>query len=273
LRILLLALLFSLSLFTKERIVALSPAINEIIFALGEGESIVGNTDYSSYPDAAKNIEKIGGYFSPNLEKIVALKPTMVIMQDNNIKLANQLDALGIKSMVVKIQKVDDIVESIKKIGAFFNQKAKAKSIIKDIDEGIESLKDIVTDQKILIVFGTHSDLNREIFVSGQNLYFNDLIEYSGNTNAFYSTIKGQPILNLEKVITLNPDIVIIIAPKVSKEIKKESLLAQWQKLPFNASQNRNIYLLDSDYVGIPSDRIIYLLRDFKEVLLEARSR
>jgi len=71
----------------QERIVALSPAINEILFALGKGSEVVGNTTYATYPEAAKKIPKVGGYFSVSLEKILALKPTLVLMQKNKISL------------------------------------------------------------------------------------------------------------------------------------------------------------------------------------------
>ena len=85
------ALLFG----AQQRIVALSPAINEILFALGAGDRIVGNTLYATYPKEAEKIPKVGGYFSVSLEKIIALEPTLLLMQRNNLSLKPKLEKLA----------------------------------------------------------------------------------------------------------------------------------------------------------------------------------
>jgi len=122
----LLILLTTLTLNANERIIALSPSINEIIFALGAGDKIVANTDYSLYPEASVNIPKVGGYFSPSLEKIVAEEPSLVIMQHNNYKLSLKLERLGIKTKVIQIDKLDNIKKSITEIGDILNKKEEA---------------------------------------------------------------------------------------------------------------------------------------------------
>ncbi|HEX5711492.1 MAG TPA: helical backbone metal receptor, partial [Sulfuricurvum sp.] len=100
LRVLLLMLLWS-NLFAAQRIIALSPSINETLFALGAGDQVIANTEYCNYPPQAKNRPKVGGYFSPSLEKILALNPTIVIMQENNAHFAQKLEQLGIRTMVI----------------------------------------------------------------------------------------------------------------------------------------------------------------------------
>jgi len=274
LRIFALCLILFVVSFARERVVALSPAINEIIYALGEGDSIVANTDFCNYPEDSKTKKKVGGYFSPSLEAIISVKPTAVIMQENNIKIAQKLESLGIKTVMVKIDKMADIRDSILKIGAFYAQEANASALVAEIDKALDATKNITKEKKILMVFGTQSDLTKQIFVSGQNLYFNDIIEHSGNKNAFYSTLKGQPIINMERVITLNPDIVIFLAPYLREENSSiEKLTDIWKTLPINASKNGNLYVLDKEYAGIASDRIIDFLQDFRGYLIDSASR
>ena len=113
----LLLLLFTINLYSYDRIIALSPSINEIIFALGGGDKIVGNTEYCKYPKEAIAKPKVGGYFSPSLEKMLALKPDMVIMQQSSYKLSRQLEDLGIKTKVAKLKTLDDIKDTVKIIG------------------------------------------------------------------------------------------------------------------------------------------------------------
>ena len=260
--------IYSISLVAQDRIVALSPAINEIIFALGAGDEIVGNTEYCTYPPQSKSIPKVGGYFNPNLEKILALKPTIVIMQKSSIKLSKQLNRLGINSKVVEIKTIDNIKQSILSIGESLNRKKSALKIINSIDIALEKTKNIAQNQKILIVIGNNTSLVKQIFVAGQNLYFDDIIKISGNQNAFSSNRRGQPILNRENIIATNPDIVILLTHNMkSKGLTPKDLINPWHTLPINASSKNQIYIIDKEYAGIPSDRLVLFLEDFREIL------
>lgn len=261
-------LFFVLTLESNEKIVALSPSINEIVFALGEGEKVVGNTTYCTYPQEAINITKVGGYFSPSLEKILALDPTIVIMQQNNYALAQKLQRLGIKTQVVKIDTLENIKISILQIGKTLNKELKAKEILENINSELEKLKGITTNKRILFVMGHNTSLASRIFVAGQNLYFDDIINESGNTNALQSQRKGQPILNTENIIACNPDIVILLAHSMKEMgLSKNDLVSPWLKLPINAAKTDSIYIIDKMYSGIPSDRLVYFLQDFRAIL------
>ena len=260
-------LLFTLTLHAQERIIALSPAINEILFALDANESVVGNTEYALYPEVSKKLPKVGGYFSPNLEKIVALKPTLVIMQSNNQKLTLKLERLGIKSKIIKIDKLKNIKKAIEEIGELVNKSKRAKEITKEIDHELLELHNIIHGKKILIVFGRYTDLSKQVFVAGQNLYYDEIINESNNTNALQSKRKGQPILNMENIIASNPDIVLLLARCQADGISDKELIDPWLKLPISASKTKSIYINKNIYAGIPSDRLVLFLQDFRAML------
>ena len=260
--------LLTLSLDAKERIITLSPAINEIVYALNMGNQIVGNTQYCLFPKETLNVPKVGGYFSPNLEKIVALKPTIVLMQRNNHKLQLQLNQLKINTKMIKIDTLDNIQTSILELGKIFKKEKNARLIVKDINDSLKAIRNIVNNKKILIVFGHNTSLSKNIFVAGQNLYFDQIIRESGNRNALQSKRKGQPILNMENIIATNPDIVILLAYSLKeKGLTREQLINPWLKLPINASKTDSIYIENKIYAGIPSDRLVLFLNDFKEIL------
>lgn len=269
-----LMLLLVLNLFANERIIALSPSINEIIFALGKGDEIVGNTTYCTYPKESLKIKKVGGYFNPSLEKILALNPSLVIMQQNNYSLAGKLNALGIDTRILKIDTLSDITTSILKIGDILNKSEEARSIVKNIDKEISKLKGITKNKKILFVMGHNTSLASRIFVAGQNLYFDDIINESGNTNALQSKREGQPILNMENIIACNPDIVILLAHSMKEMgLSRTDLIDPWLKLPISAAKSDSIYIIDKTYSGIPSQRLVYFLQDFGAILSEYKKR
>jgi len=124
------------NLFASERIIALSPSINETLFALGAGDQVIANTEYCNYPPEAKNRPKVGGYFSPSLEKILSLNPTMVIMQENNALLGDKLRQLGVKTMVIKIDSYPSIRQSIFTISSAVHKEAQGKQIVGELDRG-----------------------------------------------------------------------------------------------------------------------------------------
>jgi len=257
-----------------ERIIALSPAINEIIYALGAGDEVVGNTEYCRYPSKSLSVPKVGGYFNPNLEKIITLKPTIVIMQKNSLKLSKQLNKLGINTKIVQIDRLQNIRTSILELGDILHREKNATKIVRDINSSLDGLKGIVKNKKILIVIGHNTSLIKQIFVAGQNLYFDDIINESGNINAFQSKRRGQPILNYENLISTNPDIVILLAHGMKQRgLKPNDLIKPWESLLIEASKNHQIYIIDKEYAGIPSDRLVLFLRDFKRILNEFKNR
>ncbi len=106
-------LIFCINLFGEERIVTLSPSINEIVFALEKGENIVANTMFCDYPIESKSIPKIGGYSSISLEKLLEAKPTIVIGQDYDEKLIENIKALNIKVLSYKTNTIENITNTI----------------------------------------------------------------------------------------------------------------------------------------------------------------
>ena len=123
-------LIFCINLFGEERIVTLSPSINEIVFALEKGENIVANTMFCDYPIESKSIPKIGGYSSISLEKLLEAKPTIVIGQDYDEKLIENVKALNIKVLSYKTNTIENITNTITQLGLLFNNEEKSKELV-----------------------------------------------------------------------------------------------------------------------------------------------
>jgi iron complex transport system substrate-binding protein len=267
-------LLLCVNLLGEERVVTLSPSINEIVFALGEGKNVVANTNFCDFPLESKSIKKIGGYNSISLEKILEVNPSVVIGQDYDEKLNSNLKALGIKTFIYKTNTISSIKNTINDLGVFFKQEEKAKELNLNIENTLASIDSIVKDQKILIVISPKKSLSNQIYVTGNFLYFEDIIKASGNQNAFYSTNQAQPVVNTEKVIGMNPDIIVLLTPFLEdKHQEQQEIISAWKQLPINASKNDNIYTVDKLYAGIPSHRIEYFIKDFKKILENVRNK
>ncbi len=258
----------------NERIITLSPAINEIVFALGLGDKVIANTDFCDFPIESKKIEKVGGYGSVSLEKVLKLNPSTIINQSYDKKLNQDLSSLGFKTLVYNSNNIEDIKFTIEDLGDKFDKKFEAKKLNEDIEDSLKSIENIIKNQKILIVISPQNTLSSQIYVAGNFVYFEDIIKKSQNQNAYQSSLKSQPVINSEKIISLNPDIIVLLAPFLeNEETKQEDMKKMWEKLPINASKQKNIYIIDKLYSGIPSHRVKNLIDDFKEILENVRAK
>lgn len=266
--------IFCMNLFGESRIVTLTPSINEIVYALGIGNSVVANTQYCDFPIESKEVKKVGGYATISLEKIIEAKPTVVIAQNYDEKLLRNLKSLDIKTLVFKTDTISSIKNTIKTLGEYFQKEERANELILNINSSLFSLKGITSNKKVLIVIGPRKNLNNQIYITGNNLYFEDIIKASGNKNAFFSTSTNQPVVNSEKIINMNPDIIVLLSPFLDgKEELKSKLIKLWETLPINAAVNKNIYAIDKLYAGIPSQRVVYFIKDFKKILENVRNK
>ena len=267
-------LILCINLLGDERIVTLSPSINEIVYAVGEGQNVVANTKHCDFPEESKSVPKIGGYNDISLEKILDVKPTIVIGQDYDEKLIQNLKSLNIKVLSYKTNTIENIKNTILELGILFKKEEKSKEMISRIDDSLNSLKSIVENKKILIVISPKDSLSNQIYVTGNFLYFEDIIKASGNKNAYNSTNSAQPVVNTEKIINMNPDIIVLLAPFYDgKTAELNQLKDIWKTLPINAAKQNNIYAVDKLYAGIPSQRVEFFINDFRKILEDVRNK
>jgi len=271
---LLFILIFCINLLAEERVVTLSPSINEIVFALGMGNNVVANTKHCDFPEESKAVPKIGGYNDISLEKVLESKPTVVIGQDYDEKLNQNLNALGIKTLIYKTNTISSIKNTILDLGTYFKKEEKAKEFVANIDNALSSIGSIVENKKILIVISPKKSLSNQIYVTGNFLYFEDIIKASGNQNAYFSTNPAQPVVNTEKIIAMNPDVIVLLTPFLDgKYEEQQEIINVWKQLPINASKENNIYTVDKLYAGIPSQRVEFFIKDFKKILENVRNK
>ena len=267
-------LIFCINLWGEQRIVTLSPSINEIVYALGEGQNVVANTKHCDFPEESKSVSKIGGYNDISLEKVLEVKPTIVIGQDYDEKLVQNLKSLNIKVLSYKTNTIENIRNTILELGSLFKKEDKAKEIISNIDNSLATLKSITENKKILIVISPKMTLSNQIYVTGNFIYFEDIIKASGNKNAYNSTNSAQPVVNTEKIINMNPDIIVLLAPFYDgKTAELNQLKELWKTLPINAAKQNNIYAVDKLYAGIPSQRVEFFINDFRKILEDVRNK
>ncbi|MCW8850658.1 MAG: helical backbone metal receptor, partial [Melioribacteraceae bacterium] len=184
-----------------NRIITLAPNLTELIFKLGEGNKIVGNTSYCNYPDSAKNIQKVADLLTVNLEQITVLKPDLIFItgEGNSKSDYDKLIDLGFKVFVSNPRHYNGIKKTMLDMGKIFKVEDKAKSIVNNWDERINIVKE--THNKL--VFNTAMFLvsTNPIFSVGKNSFVHQILTYAGLKNITGDSEISYPMLNREEVL------------------------------------------------------------------------
>ncbi|NOR57273.1 MAG: ABC transporter substrate-binding protein [Sulfurimonas sp.] len=254
-------LLVTINLWANERIVSLSPSLTEIVYALDKGNSLVGTSSYSLHPKEALELPIVGGYRNPHVEKILALSPTLVIGQDFSQSTLEKLKYFKIKTLMLDLRTIESIKGSINKLANEINSNMGNK-LIQDIEDATNRASNNKTPHSVMIVYGLREDLRSSTYIAGHDIFFEDIIKLGGNTNAYQATSTSQPVLGYENIIALNPDQIIILHSHATEpNVDVQKALKAWYSIPTNASRNKNISIVDENYLHIPSHRVALTIK------------
>ena len=257
-----------------QRIVSLAPSVTELLFALGLGDRVVGVTRQCLYPPEARAIAKIGGYYDPNYEQILRLKPDLVIMLTEHVPEKAMVTNLGIRVLVVDHMTVAGIVRSFTEIGTLCGVKEKAAAIVTDLEARMDRVKKKTSGLSrprvmVSIGRGMGSGALKDIFIAGKGTFYDDLIVLSGGENAYSGTAVKFPQVEIEGIYKLDPEIVIDMVPDCAgMKVTKKELLAEWGKATHvSAVKNKRVYIFEQDYATVPGPRFILTLEQMVRVI------
>ncbi|MDZ7263367.1 MAG: helical backbone metal receptor [candidate division KSB1 bacterium] len=257
---------------SHQRIVSLAPNITEILFALNLDESIVGVTDFCNYPPQAQTRVKVGGYLNLNLEVVLALKPTLVVMLSYQKSLKHKLDALQISSLTVKSDNIEDILDAIIQIGAATERMGEAQTLTQTITQRLNWYQRRLAEtppKTVLFIIGRNPGTLEGISAVGGKSFLNQLIEYAGGKNIFADFGMQYPKVTQEEIVARNPMIIVEALPFSNPTaVQLERHRQAWQQLSsLQCVQNRQIFLLENDYTLIPGPRILLIVEQLLKII------
>jgi len=194
------------------QIVSLAPSVTEMLFALDLDDLIVGVTDHCDYPPRAKKIEQVGGLGSPNIEKLIALQPDLVIATDfQSRQTAEVLKSRGIRVLDLRIRNFRETFEAFKQIGSAAGKPKRAEQVVAQMQSQLQTVtkryKNIPTNQLPRVFVEIWND---PITTAGGTSFINDVIIHAGGINVAGGLTQAYPHISAEKVIEWNPDVIIL---------------------------------------------------------------
>ncbi len=236
-----------------ERIITLAPNLTEMVFELGAGKKLVGNTLFCNYPEEAKSVEKIGDMLTVDYEKIVTLHPDLIFItkEGNKKNIYQKLISLKQKVFVSDPKSYADIKETFLKMGKILGEEQRALQKIKAWDRLIDSVKNEVKNSTTGSVMFLVSV--KPIMLAGKNTFIDEILHICGLQNIADSSSLRYPVFSREEIVKKNPDYIILFASKNLKVENVKNAYPEWKEL--NAVKNNNIIFVDPDLFARPGPR------------------
>jgi iron complex transport system substrate-binding protein len=251
-----------------ERIIALAPNITETVYALGLEHKLVGVTTFCTYPEAARDIPRVGGFGQFNYEAMVTLNPDLVIVHEEYDTDKARLESLGIPYLETGSYFVSDIIKTIRKIGTACGAQPRAETLIRQLNTRMaERRRNPPKRARVLIAFGGSADDDiGQVHAFGTECLHNELLRIAGGQNVLSEKLPYST-LSKEAILRLNPEIIIVLAPELETIDAERS---QWKRLSgVQAVEHDRVHILTGDYTCIPGPRFIQTLEDFAEIILQ----
>lgn len=251
-----LLLVFACRLEAAQRIISLAPNTTEILFSLGLGDSIIGLDDFSDYPEDVKNIERVGTFDNPNMERIILLKPDYILVNAGLEKnREDYLNNLGIKIIKISPKKMEGLYGDIRKLGTILNKEKNAESLIKDMQSRLENISKNKrsTEPKVFIQLFDDPLVTVSSFIS-------DIVRLAGGKNIAFDMKDDAGMFSYEVLIERNPDIILVIGFCGGSNFPKS----------INAVKNKKIYKnLNPDLILRPGPRAAEAVEVLNKVFYE----
>lgn len=248
-----------------QRIISLSPSNTEILYALGLGDRIIGVTEYCNYPAEAVEKPKVGGYSTVSIEKVIALKPDLIMASyGNGEELLENLRSLGYPVVALHPGTLADLLEDIRLVGQATGAEANATILAGDLERRIHTVEQQAGTAQVRPTV-VHVIWNDPVYVSGNGTFQDELIRIAGGENAF-SHIEGWMNIGVEDFIRADPDVLIVNAG--SGMGGGEDAIAQFfmnepRFSRVSAIRDNRVSIIDSDMVDRAGPRIVDALEIF----------
>jgi iron complex transport system substrate-binding protein len=238
-----------------ERVIALTAANAEIVYALGAGDLMVGRGEYCDYPAEVFDVETIGSGANTNIEQIIALDPDVIFMDTmaQTIEQNEQIEQAGIAAVVTEASDISGTYESILLIGTVLGKDAEAQALV----DGMKAaFADIAENQVSGTIYFEVSPLEYGLWTAGKGTFMDEVAVSMGLTNVF-GDVEGWAEISEEQVLERNPDYIVTVGMYFGDGLRPdEEIYARpaWQGI--SAVANNGVINIDDNSLARPGPRL-----------------
>jgi len=249
---------------TPQRVISLAPANTEILFELGLGDNVVGDTTYCDYPAEALNKTKVGGFSTPDVEKIIALQPDVVFAAPiHEAEVIPQLERLGVKVVALAPKTIDETYDAIKLVGNVTGTQKAADSLVISMKARVDAVTSLVANlmnvEKPSVFYIVWHD---PLMSAGDDTLPGQLIALAGGRNIF-ANLSGYQNVDLESVLAAEPQVIIAGTGMGSGADAPLQWAQNEQRLQDTEARKKgNVFSISTDLTGRFGPRIVDALEE-----------
>jgi iron complex transport system substrate-binding protein len=252
-----------------RRIVTWAPNLTEAVDALGLTDRLVATDDFSLHTPAIAALPKLGGLFNPNLERLAALRPDLVIVLPSSHDVARQAEALRIPVLVVRSETLDDVEGGLRSIGERCGAAARGAEVAAALHTEL-SPRNVARGRRVLLIAGRSPGKLSELAVAASGTFLSELVERLGAVNVFADAPTRWPQVGLEEIVARRPDVIIELNPEPLDDARRAAIAAEWNVLAIDAVRQGHVHVIAGDFTLVPGPRLGQLMREIERVLAPA---
>ena len=236
-----------------RRIVSLAPHITELLFAAGAGDAVVGVTEFSDYPEAARALPRVGGGTGLDLEAILALQPDLVVawQSGNPAGQVQRLQSLGLTVFMSEPRQLMAVPDTLLRLGRLAGTESVAQATADSFIQRYDQLQQRYAQRPVVSVF--YQIWEQPLMTLNGEHLFSDVVRLCGGRNVFSDLSALAPQVDIEAVLAADPEVIVVAADK-----KDSPLLAAWKRWPsLSAVTNGHVYAVARDRLVRHSPRIL----------------
>ena len=246
------------------RVVSLAPNVTEILFAIGAGDKLVGDTDHCDYPTEAKAVAKIGDTVHPSIERIIALRAQLVLVSTASQLEAftRQLDQQNIAVYVTNPRSLEEVFNSIQHLGELFGTHERTGEVVAALRNRADAVSKAVSNAKPVTVF--YQVEGEPLYTIGRDAYLTDLITRAGGISVTANVPGAFPTFSDEAALAARPEAIIL--PTGGSMGTANGTVAE----PLKGSPavlNNRIYKINDDHLSRPGPRLVDGLEEMARAL------
>lgn len=256
-----------------RRVVTIGPNVTETVFALGAGDEVAAVTDFCTYPPEACEKPRVGGLFHPNLERIIALEPDLVIMQSPVEKVIGLCRRRGIRHLILGMHTLDSIRSGILAAGRALGREGEAERLVGRMRADLDRVRERVRGgdggggcrAKLFLCTGRAPGELSRLGTIGPGGFLAELVEIAGGENVFADARVPYPQISKEALVARAPEVVIEARPGESAPARPRSEWNALASLP--AVRAGRVHVLTEEFLLIPGPRVAETARLLAELL------
>ncbi len=255
-----------------RKIISLVPALTEILFAIGAGPQVIAVSSFDDDPPEVLKLPRVGALLDPDTERILSMRPDLVLIYGSQVELQKQLESAGIRVFPFRHGGLADVTPSFRVLGNLTGHAEEAARLAADVDARLAAVRARVAGRprpKTLLVIGREPLSLRQLDASGGVGFLHDLVELAGGRNVFDDVKKQAVGASTEMLIARAPEVILEL--HYSRELSPAHVQRErdtWHQLAsIPAVKANRVHLLFGDHLVVPGPRIASAAEEYARAI------